>query len=549
VKTRLLALFVLILAVGSPTEAGTYFAERYDSRVEVLQGGTLRVTETVLLRFEDGSFTQFNRIVSSRFTDGIEIVAASMDGQALPRGDAPGHVNISGDSRVRATWRFAPVSSGSHTFELTYLVHGSVRRVENADVLGWRILPTEHAYRIAASSVEIVLPVRPLAPPRVDQRRAGYVTIAVDGDRVRVAATNIRSNGWLEAWVRLPRDSVVAVPPLWQLRREKARQLAGTWALAAGLVFVCGVVLLFGIRQRYDPPPADVAPSTAWSAPPDTLPPVLSGMLLTNGTANLEQAMATIFSLADRGELRIEEIGRSLGLRAFSIVATPTGNPLAPAEQRTLDIIFTGRHGEERSVGLTKARGRLMRQLRGLREVLNADLGAAGLLDEDRQIVRRRFLRAAITSLIAAGALTISFAVLARRYAGWPMLIPVALAAVGIVSLIAYAAHTPLSNEGVRRSNQWRGFQRYLRAVARDREAAPGTEMARRLLPFAVALGVAPAWSAYLKRHRALAPSWFHPAGDATLNNGAAFAAFVASGGTGAGGHAHGAGGAGAAGG
>lgn len=154
---RVLALFAAILfgALGA-AEAKTYSAERYDSRIEVLPGGTLRVSESITLRFDEGTFTQFYRTIPARSTDGIEIVSASMDGHVLPSGEGPGHVQISGSSRVRVTWRFTPVSNGSHVFELTYLVRGTVRQADDADLLGWRILPTEHAYRIASSAADIM---------------------------------------------------------------------------------------------------------------------------------------------------------------------------------------------------------------------------------------------------------------------------------------------------------------------------------------------------------------------------------------------------------
>jgi hypothetical protein len=69
------------------------------------------------------------------------------------------------------------------------------------------------------------------------------------------------------------------------------------------------------------------------------------------------------------------------------------------------------------------------------------------------------------------------------------------------------------------------------------------------LLPLAVALRTAAAWSSYLKRHRLAAPGWFRAAGDTGDHHGAAFAAFVASGGSGASGSHHGGAGGAAAGG
>ena len=548
---RVLALFAAILfgALGT-AEAKTYSAERYDSRIEVLPGGTLRVTESITLRFDEGTFTQFYRTIPARSTDGIEVVSASMDGHVLPSGEGPGHVQISGSSRVRVTWRFAPVSNGSHAFELTYVVRGTVRQADDADLLGWRILPTEHAYRIASSAADIRLPLHPLTAPTLDTRRVGASTVTFDGAHVRVDASNIRANGWLEVWVQLPRGSVVNTPPAWQQRATEVRRLSPTWVFAAGLVLLSGLALLFAVHQRYERPPRDPASGATWSTPPDTLSPVLAGTVVTNGTPQLEHAMAAIFSLADRGELTITETPRAFGQRSFTITRTSTGRVIAPFEQAALDIIFTGRQGVEPSVDLGKARAKLLRQFRKFRTALELAMKSAGLLDDDRRAVRRRFVRIAVASGVAAGIIgAILLPLVVDRYGAWPMLIPGALAVVGVLALICHAAHTPLSNDAERRVQQWRGFRQHLRDVARDRDAPPRDADIRRWLPYAIALGVAPAWSAYLKRHRSAAPQWFHAASDAPSNSGIAFAAFVGTGGSGSGGGAHGGGGAAAGGG
>src|SRR5215212_297626 len=117
---RCLSLCVVIcLTMASTSDGGTFFAERYNSRIEVLHGGTLRVIETITLRFDEGTFTQFYRVVPRRLSDGVEIVSATLDGQVLPAGEGPGHVQVSGSSQVRVTWKFAPVSNSTHTFQLT----------------------------------------------------------------------------------------------------------------------------------------------------------------------------------------------------------------------------------------------------------------------------------------------------------------------------------------------------------------------------------------------------------------------------------------------
>jgi uncharacterized protein (TIGR04222 family) len=308
---------------------------------------------------------------------------------------------------------------------------------------------------------------------------------------------------------------------------------------AAVIVLVAGFALLFFVRQRYDSPPREPRTSSLSTAPPDALPPPIAGTLLANGSPRLEHAMAALFVLADRGALRIDEHTRAFGLRDFTIVATPTGRSFAPYEERLLEIIFAGAADGTRSVTLGKARNRLARHLGTFKAALESALMSAGLLDDDRRSVRKRFIAIAIVCLIAAGLLSIAFAFITERFGGWPMMIPLALALVGVAGLITYSAHTPLSNDGVRRANEWRGFRRYLRDIARDRQPSPDDAAVRQLLPFAVAFGIASVWSAYLKRHRAAAPAWFRSA-DPGHYNPAAFSAFVASGGSGAGGHGHG---------
>ncbi len=141
VRHFLLGSFIM-LAAAPAMGAGRYSADRYDSRVEVQPNGSIRVTETISIRFETGSFSQFYRAIPRRMNDGIEIVSASMDGTPMPTGDGPSHVQISGSSNVRVTWRFAVTAPATHTFAVTYLAQGTVRQEEDADVIAWNLLPS-----------------------------------------------------------------------------------------------------------------------------------------------------------------------------------------------------------------------------------------------------------------------------------------------------------------------------------------------------------------------------------------------------------------------
>ncbi len=545
---RIILCTVLLAAFTGVAYAKDYSAERFDARIEVQRGGALRVTERVLVRFEGGTFTQFYREIPSRLTDGLEVVSASMDGVVLPAGDGPGQIQIRRTSRTRITWRFAKVSSSSHLFELTYVVRGAIRQADDADVMAWRALPGQHAYRIDSSTIDISLPGEPRAAPSLELRRVGASSVAVDGAEVRIHARDIRANGWAEVQVRLPRASVIDAPPQWQQHELAVRNSSRIRIIAAAAVLIAGLLLIFGVRQGYDAPPREAGAATAGPALPDTLPPALAGALVANGRPRLEHAMAALFALADRGELTIEEQPRSLGQRNYVVTRTGGGRPLAAHEQRAIDVAFSGKE-LERSVGLGKARSRLTRHFKKFSTVLEGEMAAAGLMDEGRRDVRRRFLKIGVIALLAGGVAPLALAFMVDDYGPWPMLIPLSLIVVGVTGLICHVSHTSLSNTAVRRAEYWRTFRQYLRDVARDRQAPPPDSTMRQWLPFAVATGLASTWAAYLKRHRGGAPPWFRAVGNGDSGN--AFAAFVGVGGAGHTGGAHGAagGGGGAAGG
>ncbi len=536
---RIILCTVLLAAFTGVAHAKDYSAERFDARIEVQRGGALRVTERVLVRFEEGTFTRFYREIPSRLTDGLEVVSASMDGVVLPAGDGPGQVEIRQSSRTRVTWHFAKVSSSSHLFEVTYVVRGAIRQADGADVMAWRALPGQHAYRIDSSTIDISLPGEPIAVPSLELRRVGASSVAVDGAAVRIHARDIRANGWAEVQVRLPRGSVIDAPPRWQQHELAVRNSSRIWIIAAAAVLIAGLLVIFGVRQGYDAPPREAGAATGGSVLPDTLPPALAGALVSNGRPRLEHAMAAIFSLADRGELTIEEQPPSIGQRNYVVTRTGRGRPLAAHEQRAIDLSFEGKNGPERSVGLGNARGRLTRHFKKFSTVLEAEMAAAGLMDESRGDVRRRFLKIGVIALLAGGVAVLALLSMVDDYGPWPMLIPLALVVVGVIGLICHGSHTSLSNSAVLRAEYWRSFRQHLKDIARDRHPSPPDPTMRQWLPFAVATGLGSAWATYLKRHRGGAPHWFRAVGDGESGN--AFATFVGIGGAGHAGGTHGA--------
>jgi hypothetical protein len=551
---RSLIASLLVLSIAAPAAAAgkSYSAERFDATIRVLDAGAIEVVETVVFRFDGGPFKEVFRELPRRRTDGIEIVRAEMDGRTLAIGDELSVRNR--DGKVRVEWRFAPRADSTNTFVLTYIVRGVVAREAGADVLAWNALPTEHRYSITRSDVVFELPLAPRERATVLTRRVGNVTdtaLEPGGSRLQLVANDIGRNGYVTARLAFDEGALIAAPPAWQARQIAARAVAPRWAMAAVVIFIAGIILLVALYQRYDSPRESGGGDVPLPAAPDALRPGVAGALAANGSVRLSHAMASLFALADRGVVQIVEEPRSWGQRHFTLHRRDWNAPLAPEESAVVTHAFQNKGQVEDAVSLMKARGRVMKGLGRFKDAVHQELRALGMLDDERMRVRRRFLAVSIALLIVAALLIIPAALAASTYMGWPFLIPAAVAAVAVAGFITYGALTPLSNAGCRSAERWRGFQKHLKEVARDR-AQLASDSPARVLPFAVALGLTALWSKYMKQHPMGIPPWFRALGGSDQEGFPSFLAAVGSGadgggaGAGAGGGAAGGGASGA---
>jgi hypothetical protein len=191
-------------------------------------------------------------------------------------------------------------------------------------------------------------------------------------------------------------------------------------------------------------------------------------------------------------------------------------------------------------VTLAKARSYIMSGWSRFKGALMRELADAGLTDSARLAERRRYVVVGLALFAVAGAAALACIPLVQGNGGWPLLIALALAVGAMTSFIFMSAHTPLSDEGVRRAQQWRAYKKHLSdpGAIESRWGSSGPAEAR-ILPLAVALGLAAAWAKFMKRSKGHTPAWFHAACHADA--GSAFSVLVATGGAGA--HGGGAGG------
>jgi hypothetical protein len=539
--TRALLVVAIALGAAGQARAADYFARRFDVVAAVAESGDLRVTERIVFNFESGTFKRVWREIPAARTDGIDVVEALMDGSRFTPGDGPGHISVSGRSRVRVEWQFAPTGPSQHTFELRYVARGVVYRDGGRDVLRWRLLPAEHRYAIADSVSTIVLPIGPIEPTRLESRRVEAASAGPDREGIRITASGIGANGWVIADLRFEPGRIVTATPQWQQRQQYALAMAPKWGAAGAGIFLVGLVLVLTVRQGYSTPTVDVAPTTLGS-PPEPLPAGLAAVLAAKGRASGYSAVATLLDLADRGVLRIAELPRTFGVRNYEVSQVPGSHELDAHETEAIRIAFGGR-GDP--VSFSRARGRLARGARRFSAAVNTDLAARGLLDVDRKQARDRLTIVAVIMLLTGALACVAAAPFIPRFDGWPFLLPLALVAAGLIGIVMAASMTPLSDEGLLGAAAWRGFRRHLKAMAQNKDASPGS-LDSRWIVYGIALGLAYQLSRFLRRHQGLAPDWFLAAAQ---DEGTAFAAFVGSHAVASGGSTGGGGGGGAAGG
>ena len=534
-RTSFLAILLLLCALPlSVGAAKSYTAERFDVEWNLTESGTLEVTETVVFRFAGGPFTYVYRELPQDYSDGIEGIAASLDGQLLPAGSQAGQVEITGNDPIKVTWHFAPTTDTTHTFQLKYRVLGMIRQAAGADLFWWNALPTDYEYPIASSTVRLTYPVglQPSGPPEV---RRGAAQMAQGDGQVTWIARNIKSGTPLTVALPFPAGSLIAAPPEWQARAASARAAMPGFLAGAGALLAAGLAWLWALWARARRPGTVVgAVAARASTLPGDLPPALAGALAAaDGRPNATQALGTLFDLARRGIVTIDESPdkRWYRNRDFDVrLQDAAPCDLRPHEQGLLALLFTGKRGPAETVKVSEMGNRLASKSKQFTEPLTTELSAANLIDPQRRATAHRFIVIGVILLLMMLPLGALGALLITKYGGWPFLLVAVAFLLSMTAFIMAGTYSPLSDEGAREAARWRSFQAYLKDVVKGRDPAWDLRLFERYLPYAAALGLAEGWAkAFQKRGGAETPAWFRAVADSRDGSMAAFIAMTAS--------------------
>lgn len=554
-KAKLLSglalLFLVVACCVVPLAAGKdYAADRFDVIWDVQEDGSLVISETVIFRFEGGPFTYVYRELPLDYSDGIVDIRATLDGAPLSAGAGAGQVGITGRDPIKVTWHFPPTSDAAHTYGLSYCALGVVRQEADADLLLWHALPTEYEYRIAEATLTVNYPagISPLAAPEV---RRGRAEISAEAGRVVFTARNLSSDSDLLVALRFAPGSLISAAPQWQAQAAQARQTAPVWGGIALGAFLVGVAALWASGARWRQQRRPEASQFRPSSPPGDLAPAFAGVLTASGgQIGWPHALAALFGLAQRGALRIDEMGERKWYRSRDFIVRRVAQPadLRPHELGLLDLLFTTKKGTTEAVKLSDLASRASTQLKRFSKPLEEELIAAGLFDPARMRARNGyFIAGGLLIFLSLVSLVLAI-IFVGRFDGWPFLIALSLFVVSMAAIVVGAVFSPLSARGAELRAQWQGFSTYLRDVTRGREPAYDPRTFDRFLPYAASFGLAQSWAKALsKQAGAETPAWFGALTTAREDGMAAFVAMTAA--SHSAGSSSGAGGAGGAGG
>ena len=546
----LLFLVTLLGVLSQPVRAAekSYWAERFDTTVTVEEGGALLVRERINYTFAGEPFTYIFREIVTDHTDGVTILEARLDGERLPAGTATGQVEIGGRDPIRVTWHMAPTANQSRTVELVYRMQGVVRQGEGADLLRYQILPDDYDFFIESSRNVVTYPSG-TSLQRAPAITAGQATATVDGQEVVFTGSGYEAGDPLVVELSFPSGSIIAEPPAWQARQQAQKALAPWWLVVGLGIVVAGATGLFFFWQRNRPATATAPPGRTYE-PPTDLAPALAGTLTGDGLKpGWSQALATLFSLADRGILTIEEEEEKKWYRSRDFVIAlhdPAPAGLLPHEERLLDLLFAAKKGRTRTVKLSELSRRLSsKQWKAYEEAVQSEIREAGLVNQQRQQAKARLNIAALLVLFAG----LGSLLLAIRWGPWALVVAFSLSAVSIGTLIAAGAYRPLSEEGARLAARWQAYRNYLQAISKGKAAATRPDLFQLYLPYAAGFDLLSPWAKHFEKEEGTTlPPWFHAVSAASADNMAAFVAMSAAASS-SGGSAAGAAGAGAAGG
>ena len=521
------ALAVVCLIGAAPAGALDWSIRDYDVRIRVAADGELTISERIEVDFESPRHGIY-RVIPVRETTRAGLtrdLRFEFDAAVDPAGRALSTQVKREGARVRIRIGDADRTvSGVQTYVLRYRVRRVVDFYDDHDELYWNVTGNEWAVPIGAARVRVELPetlpeervslavYTGAAGAREEDATARYTPGVLEVETTRPLAE------WSGLTFALGWPKGIVEPP------SAASRVADVLRANAPLLLPLPVGWWVWRRWRTrgrDPRTGRVV--TVQYEPPPGLGPAHVGTLVDE-RVDMRDLTADVVDLAVRGHLRIEtDESRLLGIfprQEFALLRlqAPEGAaPLSAHESELLAGLFE--RGER--VELSDLRQRFYKHLPAIRRGVYDELVAAGLFEASPESVRNRWLGLGVVWLVAGGLLSVAWA----RWQGLstPLAILPALFGVGLsgaILLVAAHAMPRRTRKGVELTLWARGLEEFVNRVESPRlelEERAGLDPRahfERVLPYAMALGVASRWAEVFEGIYTTPPSWYQgPAG------------------------------------
>lgn len=527
-KFWLVAICCCMLLTMAAQSDKSYRAERFDVDINVQNDGSLLVEESVTFEFSGGPFSYVFRELPTDHTDGITNIVARTNGEFLPEGDGPGEVEISGNNPIEVVWHLPPTANTTQTFDLSYQVLGVVSQEDEFDMLVWQALPDEYEYAIDSSEITFNYPAgaQLAGNPELLSGSGDQWSFEQGPGFTTFHAENLSPGDPFVARLPFAAGSLTTTPPAWQAARDTQNSRAWIWFVAAAFILGGGIAAFYAAARPFwrSVPKA----SSYLYKPPLELPPALAGYLASS-TVGWQQGLATLFDMAGRGHVTIEQISEKSLLRGPEFAITLLEHPqnLRPHEQALVDLLFTDKNGIEQEVITLSEMGKLITSSRWKKftHALEDEAAQEGLLDENAKRRQKQLVVWGVLLLLMGIPLLMAAYLLREPFGMWTLVAVGAVALVGFFGLLFAAAISPLSQKGYQFASAFEPFRHLLKDVTRGKAELPDLSYYIAHLPYATAYGLAEPWvKQQSKSGYEQIPEYFR----AVQSSGAEMAAFVA---------------------
>ena len=510
VRTAAIALATAFAATSALADEPWRIAS-FDALLDVEADGTLAVTETIAVDF-DAPKHGIYREIPIRYAVAYHQYALRFRLLGVDDGSGavlPTKLDYEDDrARIRIGDPHRTVV-GRQTYRIRYTVDRAILKEGEHAALRWNVNGTEWRVPIGSVTATVVLPA-PIPDEGLtaeaftgrfgDSGRA-YEKSRPDAETVRFEAGPFRPGEGLTVEVSIPADAISFPGPM----REFLWFLGDnfTYLLIPGTLCVC-----FSEWWRRGRDLPGLGTIVVQYEPPDGLSPAEVGALIDE-KVDLRDISATIVDFAVKGVLKIEEreAGGLFSKADYRFVRVKDPVSPRPHEAKLFRRLFE----DGSTVDLSDLREEFYPTVPTLKTQIYDRLDAQGYFDGSPEAVRKVFLGVgALWLALAVVLLAVAQKLLLGRFFFAPLVVS------AVVSVVILAITSWVMPRRTRKGRiAWEraaGLQEYIRrAEVDDLKAQERQNIFERLLPYAIAFGLADRWSKAFEGLYASPPDWYRP--------------------------------------